>query len=165
MDRYKTSTATNPTYRTHARDSAAGYQRAGVRVAPADRWVAHHVSSAYRSTPFRGHESARAQRRGLGMDHRQGNRYRVFRLVEVQYADAGRAPGLLYNVSRNGMFVLTSAQPGMNGCVDIRIHAANDGEAVRISAQVVHHNGCGVGLIFRDLVDHAGGVIEGLCAS
>lgn len=98
------------------------------------------------------------------MDHRQGNRYRVFRLVEVQFDESARAPGLLYNVSRNGMFVLTSARPDVNGCVDVRIRYANDDDAVSISAQVVHHSDCGVGLIFRELDDRAGVVIERLCA-
>lgn len=100
--------------------------------------------------------------RGVRMEHRQGARYRAFRLVELQYEEFGRRGALLYNVSRNGMFVLTTAAVGVNRCVDVRIPAA--GGTVRISALVVHCGNGGLGMIFRDLDDAASAAIEGFCA-
>ena len=98
------------------------------------------------------------------MDHRQGARYRAFQLVDLQYDDTERKGALLYNVSRNGMFILTTAGLGINHCVDVLIPAAVGGAAVRVSALVVHGSECGLGLIFRDLDEAAAAAVEELCS-
>ena len=160
MDRYFDKRTTTTGMDSHTRESAPFFDRSVSR----DVRMVHRTGGARRSVSARARGADPEQRKGLRMDHRQGNRYRVFRLVEVEYDDSSQAPGLLYNISRNGMFVLTSAHPVVNDCVDVCIRSRNAGETVSISAQVVHHSDCGVGLIFRDLDGHAEVVIEGLCA-
>lgn len=102
--------------------------------------------------------------KGIRMDHRQGARFRAFRLVELEFDDADRAGGLLYNISRNGMFILTTVGVDINHCVDIHIPAANENDMVRISAMVVHSSNCGLGLIFRELDGAAEAAVEEFCA-
>lgn len=164
MDRHEDERTPATGMDWHAREAAPYHDRLAGHIVSGGVQVAHRTGGARRSAAARGRSAATDRRKGVRMDHRQGGRYRVFRLVAVQYDDSAQAPGLLYNVSRNGMFVLTNARPGVNDCVDVCIRSANGGEEVSISAQVVYHTDHGVGLIFREVGGHAETVIEGLCA-
>lgn len=105
--------------------------------------------------------------RSIRMDHRLGKRYRAFHLAELSHGDAGgddvRCAGLLYNVSRGGMFVVTGAQLGVNRCVDVRIAYA--GGMLRVPALIVHRGNGGLGLMFRQLDGETAAAVEALCTS
>ncbi|MDR9437482.1 MAG: PilZ domain-containing protein [Thiohalophilus sp.] len=85
------------------------------------------------------------------MEHRHGKRVRALALVRVCQSDgAGECrPGLLYNVSQDGMFVLSNMQPAINASFDVYIQIAGHLMNVCLPGQVVHANGHGFGMIFR----------------
>jgi hypothetical protein len=98
------------------------------------------------------------------MEHRVGKRYRAFQLVRLLHDDACDASALLYNVSRNGMFVLTRhPDVGPNLCVDVDLRMAN-GSPIRLSTLVIHRAEYGLGLIFRHLDPVAAAAVEELCS-
>lgn len=88
------------------------------------------------------------------MEHRHGARYKALALADIQYRD-GRRTGLIYNISNDGMFVLTDAPEEVTGGVELYISSDGKGRAVRIPGLVVHNNNNGFGMIFRDLDDAA----------
>lgn len=123
--------------------------------------------------PGRGHAGMRPQQWNISsseprlaqqrMEHRLGKRHRAFRLVTVLQDGVADSSGLLYNVSRNGMFVLTRHPAnGANLCVDIDL-PMRDEAPVRLSALIVHHGDHGLGLIFRHLDPVAAAAVEALC--
>jgi hypothetical protein len=84
------------------------------------------------------------------MDHRQGRRRRVFRLVQVQQWGSQSQGGILYNLSRDGLFVVSAFKPDLYKRATILVPAA-DGPPTRLSGLVIHHNGSGFGLLFQQL--------------
>jgi hypothetical protein len=107
-------------------------------------------------------DASRAQRREPRMEHRVGKRHRAFRLVTVLQDGIADGSGLLYNVSRNGMFVLTRHPVGTNLCIDI-VLPVPDGTPVRLSTLIVHRSDHGLGLIFRHLDLVAAAAVEAHC--
>lgn len=109
--------------------------------------------------PQTGGEAARRRQ----MEHRFGKRYRAFRLVKLRQDSARETAGLLYNVSRNGMFVVTrNPQIGSSLCIDVDLPVRN-GPPVRLSTLIVHRSEFGLGLIFRHLDPAAAAAVEELC--
>lgn len=87
------------------------------------------------------------------MDHRHGERVRALALVRVcqnERVEECRA-GLLYNISQDGAFVLSNMRPTINASLDVYIQLADNNMNVCLPGQVVHANGHGFGLIFRQI--------------
>jgi hypothetical protein len=83
------------------------------------------------------------------MDHRNGKRHRSFSLVNIRCNDT-EASGLVYNSSRQGLFVVSQAAVQNNQYVEILAKDASVAELVSIPGFVVHHNNIGFGLVFCD---------------
>jgi Tfp pilus assembly protein PilZ len=93
------------------------------------------------------------------INHRQGKRHRTFSLVEIKCRH-GSSPGLMYNISRDGMYVLSTNVPKLNDSVQICISLFNKRKPVIIPGMVVHCNKHGFGLLFRELDDSALEVVK-----
>ncbi|WP_322567056.1 PilZ domain-containing protein [Thiohalophilus sp.] len=87
------------------------------------------------------------------MEHRHGERVRALALVRVCRSDrAGECrAGLLYNISQDGIFVLSNMRPAINTGLDVYIQSADNRINLCLPGQVVHANGHGFGLMFRRL--------------
>ncbi|TDX99321.1 PilZ domain-containing protein [Thiohalophilus thiocyanatoxydans] len=87
------------------------------------------------------------------MDHRHGERVRALALVRVCHSDRSGEywAGLLYNVSQDGMFVLSNMRPALNASLDVYIQFADNRINVCLPGQVVHACDHGFGLIFRQV--------------
>lgn len=87
------------------------------------------------------------------MDNRHGERVRALALVRVCHrGGAGEyRAGLLYNISQDGMFVLSNMRPALNASLDIYIQYADDCINLCLPGQVVHTCDHGFGLIFRQI--------------
>lgn len=97
------------------------------------------------------------------MEHRHGKRHRAFRLVKLRQDNFRETAGLLYDISRQGMFVVTRRpEIGAGSCLELDLPSTG-GRTVRISALVVHRSEYGLGLIFRHLDPAAAAAVEELC--
>ncbi len=97
------------------------------------------------------------------IEHRHGGRGRA--LAEVRSKNGKRLAGLIYNVSRDGMFVLTCTGLRIKGYVDIRLPQTTQiNEPIWISGLVIHRNDVGFGLMFGRLEKEARKVIEKLAS-
>ena len=93
------------------------------------------------------------------MNHRQGSRRKALVLVEVCWRNGQSASGLMYNLSHDGMFVVSDVDLEMNKFVDVVLHP--EGESpVRIPGLVVHQNNNGFGLLFQQLDSAAQAFVE-----
>jgi hypothetical protein len=100
--------------------------------------------------------SVAKQGRGSWIEHRLGSRHRVMMLVKVHKNSGRCTAGLLYNLSADGMFVLSEEPPLVNKCVDIEFALSPAGNmAVTIKGIVVHRRKTGFGLMFREPDDPA----------
>jgi len=100
--------------------------------------------------------SGAAQGRGSWIEHRLGSRHRVMMLVKVHNNSGRCTAGLLYDLSADGMFVLSEEPPLVNKCVDIEFALSPaGGMAVTIKGIVVHRSRTGFGLMFREPDDPA----------
>ena len=96
------------------------------------------------------------------INHRHGERRRTFALVEIKCRQ-GKCPGLMYNISRDGMYVLSKNVPKLHKRVDICISLFNrKGSPVVIPGMVVHRSNHGFGVLFRELDDTTRGVVNKL---
>lgn len=122
-----------------------------------------HAAMRPRQWTASGGNESRVEQRASRMEHRLGKRHRAFRLVTVLQEGVADSSGLLYNISRNGMFILTR-QPavGANLCVDVDL-PMRDRSPVRLSTLIVHRTDHGLGLIFRHLDPAAAAAVEALC--
>lgn len=94
------------------------------------------------------------------MDHRQTLRCRALTLVDI-HGRRGCSAGLVYDVSHNGMFVLSEAIPEINDRVDIHMALSSDGGSpVRVPGRVVHRGKNGFGVRFRELGSSARGTVK-----
>jgi len=85
------------------------------------------------------------------MEHRQLRRYRAFTLADIKVRSQNYITGLVYNVSHDGIFVLSTIAPKVNMIVDICISLLGKKKfLVPISGIVVHRNKHGFGLMFRE---------------
>lgn len=83
------------------------------------------------------------------MEHRHLRRRRTFALVEIiEYGEQNNS-GLVYNISPNGAFILSTAHLKVDRIIRIRISAPTIGTLfLPISGIVVHRNESGFGLMF-----------------
>ena len=81
------------------------------------------------------------------MDHRQGKRHRSFSLVKVS-CNGRNIPGLVYNCSQQGVFLLSTARVQKNQHVEILIEGLGDKTIVHVPGFIVHHGKTGFGLMF-----------------
>lgn len=94
--------------------------------------------------------------RSVGIDHRQCTRHRVLTLVKVYHSDNRCTAGLLYDLSADGMLVLSEVQPCVNRPVNIEFPLSPAwGMAITIKGIVVHCRNSGFGLMFREPDDPA----------
>ena len=86
------------------------------------------------------------------MDHRQGRRLRTFSPVNILNGhDTGQA-GIIYNISADGMFVLSENKVEVNDIVNLDLLSPSDDESpVTIPGIVIHTNKHGFGMIYRRL--------------
>ena len=97
--------------------------------------------------------------REILMDHRQGIRLRSLVLAEIQPRYGQPEAGIIYDISSNGMFVISRARPGVNKCINVVFSAPRDRSA-RITGLVVHQNEHGFGLMFQQLQGEARTFVE-----
>ena len=102
--------------------------------------------------------SATHARRGAGtaggapMDHRQGSRCQVMVMARIRWRDNQSAIGLIYDISPDGMFLLSVRGPAPNNCVEVDILSApGQRGAVSIPGLIVHRSQHGFGVMFRAL--------------
>lgn len=100
---------------------------------------------------------------GERMEHRLDPRQSAWAFVNVYCrADAG-VTGLMYNISGEGMFVLSKARVRRCECVDIMVRVGTDAEDwLCLPAMVVHRASSGFGVMFRPLDEPARKVVEQL---
>lgn len=95
------------------------------------------------------------------MEHRQGARCRVMLLARVRWRDGKAAAGLVYDISPDGMFVLSVRGPAPRSCVELDIRSgAGRSTDVSIPGLVVYRRAHGFGLLFRGLDDSAREFVE-----
>lgn len=93
-----------------------------------------------------------AARPCVGMEHRQGIRCRVLAPVRIHRRDVEAASGIVFNISRCGMFVRCAMVPETGACVDIEVTPLRGlNRTIHIPALVVHRRERGFGVIFRRL--------------
>lgn len=85
------------------------------------------------------------------MEHRHGERVRTLALIRICQSDRKDRcwAGLLYNISQDGMFVVSERLPAINDSLDVYVQLAESYMNVCLPGQVVHANGHGFGMIFR----------------
>jgi len=94
--------------------------------------------------------------RSVRIDHRRCSRHRVLTLVKVYHSDNRCTAGLLYDLSADGMLVLSEDQPGVSRRVDVEFPLSPAwGMAITIKGIVVHCRKSGFGLMFREPDDPA----------
>lgn len=88
--------------------------------------------------------------RQSNMEHRQGGRRRVLVLARVQQRDGQSEGGIVYDISRDGMFVVSVLKPGLYNHVNV-VATGADGTSILFPGIVIHHNESGFGLLFQQL--------------
>ena len=81
------------------------------------------------------------------MDHRQGKRHDSFSLVKIR-CNGRDVAGLVYNCSRQGVYVLSTAAVHKNQYVEILTMDSCNNLTASIPGLVVHHDNSGFGLVF-----------------
>ena len=90
--------------------------------------------------------------RHTGMDHRQGRRLRIFSPVNILNGHDTDQAGIIYNISADGMFILSENRMDVNDIVNLDVLAVNDNEPpVIIPGIVIHTNDHGFGMMYRRL--------------
>ena len=83
------------------------------------------------------------------MEHRQQRRHRAFTLAEIKVHSQSHLIGLVYNVSHDGIFVLSTIAPKVNIIVDICISLPGKKKFLApVSGIIVHRSKNGFGLMF-----------------
>ncbi len=102
--------------------------------------------------PSAAHASPGGRAGGAPMDHRQGGRCHVMVMARIRWRDDQSAIGLMYDISPDGMFLLSVRGPAPNNCVEVDILLApGQRSAVSIPGLVVHRSQHGFGVMFRAL--------------
>ena len=98
----------------------------------------------------------------ITMEHRQALRHRVFWPVGLE-GSRGRDAGLISNICRDGSFIRSAADLELGTCIDVRIpRFRHDEFPLSLTALVVHREGRGFGLMFRDHDEEVDSIIERL---
>lgn len=86
------------------------------------------------------------------MENRHGKRCRAFALAEILGKDGNLARGLVYNVSRDGMFIVNTSKLGASRYINIRLpHIIKNDKPLQLSGMIVHRNKAGFGLMFHKI--------------
>lgn len=97
------------------------------------------------------------------MEHRHARRSRALALAETQDCNGQRDARLIYNISREGMFLLGEKTPELNSCIEIYLSQLREEEApVRFPGLVVHSGRGGFGVMFTQLDHSARTLVEKL---
>lgn len=86
------------------------------------------------------------------MEHRLDRRVPMSIPVRLRVQDGTVGFGVALNISRGGIYVRTAA-PWRSGCVDVRMRVVmpNGARTALLPGLIVHANGDGIGLMFREL--------------
>jgi hypothetical protein len=85
------------------------------------------------------------------MEHRQGSRRRALALVKIQCQN-NNGTGFVYNISRDGLFIVSDIKTKINDIVDINLSLPRMGKmSAHIPGMVVHCRKHGFGIMFRSL--------------
>jgi PilZ domain len=97
------------------------------------------------------------------MDHRLDRRVPLKVPVRLRFQDGTVGFGTALNISRGGIYVKTAA-PWRSGCVDVRMTVSTPtGERTALMpGLIVHGNGDGIGLMFRQLDQRSESVVSWL---
>jgi hypothetical protein len=99
---------------------------------------------------------------GVTMEHRHAVRHRIFWPVGLVGSN-GRDAGLAANISRDGVFVRSVARFDPGGCLDLVIpRTRHDEHPVTMKALVVHRQGRGFGMMFREHSEEINAIIDRL---
>lgn len=91
-------------------------------------------------------------RHTAGLEHRHEKRYKTLVYVDIRYQDEVTAPGVLYNISNSGMFVLCNRMANISRTVDVNLPIPHRERLnVTLPGFIVHRNSYGFGLLFREL--------------
>jgi len=101
-----------------------------------------------------------AQLQRTMINHRQGRRVRTFALVEIKSRN-GHSHGLMYNLSRDGMYVVSKTVPNLHDSIDICLSSFIDQDTYAvIPGMVIHRSKYGFGVLFRELDSNARQVVR-----
>lgn len=84
------------------------------------------------------------------INRRQSSRRRRLMLVMLDERSCQSEVGLIYDLSPDGMFIVSKARPDLNNLVEVLMSAVNN-KPVRIPGLVVHRRNHGFGLAFLQL--------------
>jgi hypothetical protein len=94
------------------------------------------------------------------INHRQGKRVRTFALVEIK-SRKGLSNGLMYNLSRDGMYVVSKTIPNLHDSIGICLSSYKDQDTYAvIPVMVIHRSKYGFGVLFRELDSNAREVVK-----
>lgn len=96
------------------------------------------------------------------MEHRQGRRYKTLIYADIHSKGDVILPGIIHNISSNGMFVLCNNLPGLNESVEISLPIP-DLDAP-LPGFVIHQSQYGFGMMFRELGPAAHALVKKLIA-
>lgn len=97
------------------------------------------------------------------MENRQGRRCRAFALAEIESRNGNLSRGLIYNVSRDGMFIVNGTELDIKRYVDIRVpHIMHNEKPIQISGMIVHRNNVGFGVMYHRIDNTARNLISKL---
>ena len=95
------------------------------------------------------------------MEHRHGVRRRSLAMADIKCRDSETIVGLMYNISHDGMFILSPKARQVGGKVEISLKMPSDsGLPVTIPGFVIHRNQTGIGVMFLDLDNSARSVVN-----
>lgn len=97
------------------------------------------------------------------MEHRLDRRVPLRIPVRLRFQDGTVGFGTALNISRGGIYVRTAA-PWRSGCVDVRltVSTASGERTALMPGLIVHGNGEGIGLMFRQLDQRSEAVVSWL---
>jgi hypothetical protein len=98
------------------------------------------------------------------IDHRQARRLAVQIPLLLRFCHDQCAFGIARNLSRDGIFVETTASPEGNVCLDLMVPglALADAAPARFPVLLVHRTDQGLGLLFRSLEGRTAAALERL---
>ena len=98
------------------------------------------------------------------IDHRQARRLAVQIPLLLRFCHDQCAFGIARNLSRDGVFVETTARPEDNSCLDLIVPglALADAAPARFPGLLVHRTDQGLGVLFRSLEGRTAAALERL---
>lgn len=97
------------------------------------------------------------------MERRLSIRRRKLMLVMLDQRNGQSAGGLIYDLSADGMFIVSKTRPNVNKRIEVMLSAVNN-KPVRIPGLVVHRRNHGFGVTFLQLDRATRALVEKHCA-